>query len=88
MIRPDERLTAQVAETLDQALDEALSWLDAGESGADQAASAARWQRSPWTVFGWSSASGGSGFDVPGSAGHRSHGGVQVYGEGGAVPPR
>jgi predicted ATPase/class 3 adenylate cyclase len=71
--------------SVDQAVQEALAWLDSdGSSGAD-GTSAARWERSPWTVFGWA---GGSGLEVPGAGGRRGQGGLQVFGEGGAVPPR
>jgi tetratricopeptide (TPR) repeat protein len=70
--------------TVDQAVDEALAWLDAGDPDAE----AERWQRSPWTVFGWSTSGGGAGFEVPAPASRRGNGGLHVFGEGGAVQPR
>jgi hypothetical protein len=75
--------------TLEQAIDEALAWLDEGDAETDDAANAARWQRSPWTVFGWGATSaGGSSLEVSTSSGRRSGVGVPVYGEGGAFQQR
>jgi tetratricopeptide (TPR) repeat protein len=76
--------------TVEQAVDHALSWLDADDPEAGDAANAARWQRSPWTVFGWGSGGSNTGnFEVTASSSaRRANGGLFVYGEGGAVPPR
>jgi tetratricopeptide (TPR) repeat protein len=71
-----------------QAVDEALRWLNADEPGAADAAPAARWQRSPWTVFGWGPTGASAGLDLPSTSGDRARSGLQVFGEGGALPPQ
>jgi predicted ATPase/class 3 adenylate cyclase len=74
--------------SIDQAVDEAMHWLDAGESGSADSAQPARWRRSPWTVFGWGPTETSSGLDFTSTPGDRARSGLQVFGEGGAVPPR
>jgi len=73
--------------SLDAAVDEALIWLGEDELERRDAGDAARWQQSPWTVFGWTTqvASDAPGEEASGSA---AHAGGHVYGEGSAVPPR
>ena len=73
--------------SLEQAVDEAISWLgDEGLERIDET-ELARWQMSPWTVFGWSGAL--ETVTGPPTAGARSsNGGVQVYGEGGVETTR
>ncbi len=72
--------------SVEQAVSAALTWL--GED-ASEAAVGDRWQRSPWTVFGWST---GGPLHSPGADATRPSrhgtGSLPVYGEGGTVPPR
>lgn len=74
---------------LDRAVDEALAWLGEGDAGERDDANAARWQEPPWTVFGWNTdpSPAGPEMEVGGSA-TRVGGSVQVFGEGGTLPPR
>jgi len=74
--------------TLDQAVDAALAWLDAGDAEPGDAAAATRWQRSPWTVFGWSPSAAPGNVEVPASSPRRATGGLRVYGEDGTAPSR
>jgi predicted ATPase/class 3 adenylate cyclase len=75
---------------LDRAVDEAQDWLGEDEPGAREVADAARWQQSPWTVFGWSTGptSDQSDVEVSGSTARAGSAGGRVFGEGGAIPPR
>jgi len=77
---------------LERAVDEALAWLGDDETERREVADAARWQQSPWTVFGWSAEPSPEepGVEVSGSSARAGNGGgsPRVYGEGGALPPR
>ena len=75
---------------LELAVAEALAWLGADDTENPDQADAARWQLSPWRVFGWSdeAMSDGSGVEVSGATRRAGNGGARVYGEGGALPPR
>ena len=77
---------------LEHAVDEALAWLGDDEDERRASAEAARWQQSPWTVFGWTpeEPSAESGVEVSGAPARAGNGGVapRIFGEGGALPPR
>ena len=79
--------------TVDQAVDEALTWL--GDDGLERLdeTELARWQASPWTVFGWAGApgAGGPAIGLPRAAARRgssANGGLQAFGEGGVEAAR
>jgi len=81
--------------SLDRAVNEALAWLGDDEEERREAADAARWQESPWTVFGWApdedpDATGVEMSGLPTRAGNGGNAGgaSRVFGEGGALPPR
>jgi tetratricopeptide (TPR) repeat protein len=76
--------------TLDHAVDEALKWLGDDALERLDEAELARWQSSPWTVFGWVGSPGavGPAMRLPNSGAARSVGGVRAYGEGGVESDR
>jgi predicted ATPase/class 3 adenylate cyclase len=71
---------------LDQAVDEALTWL--GDPGMErlEEADLLRWQTSPWAVFGW--AGEGAPLGLPRSGSPAGNSGRAVYGEGGVEAAR
>ena len=81
--------------SLDRAVDVALAWLGDDEAERRESADAARWQESPWTVFGWTPDENPdetgvemSGLPTRAGNGGNAGGSSRVYGEGGALPPR
>jgi len=85
----DAEMAAARAALGERAVEQALAWLgDDGQDRTDES-DLARWQASPWTVFGWTAQPGGTaGLSAPRTPVRTTNGGVHVYGEGGVGTPR
>ncbi|MFN8632493.1 MAG: tetratricopeptide repeat protein [Chloroflexota bacterium] len=85
---PSEAVLAEEAGremTVDQAVDTALEWLE-HDLELEDAASAARWQKSPWAVFGWSDSPSESGADDVTRQVPRLQAGEETTGRATALP--